>query len=78
MRITANTGSGAISKNWVAFRAIREVLEERSSRRAHFGPHAEIVCGAIGEQRGVPAGGADERRPRAAVDVQAPVLRVRG
>ena len=26
VRITANTGSGAISKNWVAFRAIREVL----------------------------------------------------
>src|SRR6187455_2779693 len=27
VRITANTSSGAISKNWVAFRAIREVLK---------------------------------------------------
>jgi len=27
VRITANTGTGAISKNWVAFRAIREVLK---------------------------------------------------
>ena len=40
VRITANTGSGAISKNWVAFRAIREVLARRSCGRAHFGPHA--------------------------------------
>ena len=78
MRITANTGSGAISKNWVAFRAIREVLEGRSSGRAHFGPHAESLCGAIGEQRGVPACGADERRARASFDVQAASLRVRG
>ena len=27
VRITANTGSGAISKNWVSLQAIREVLK---------------------------------------------------
>ena len=43
MRITANTGSGAISKNWVAFRAIREVLKGAPPGELTSG-HMQQLC----------------------------------
>ena len=43
MRITANTGSGAISKNWVAFRAIREVLKGAPAGELTSG-HMQQLC----------------------------------
>ena len=43
VRITANTGSGAISKNWVAFRAIREVLKGAPPGELTSG-HMQRLC----------------------------------
>ena len=43
VRITANTGSGAISKNWVAFRAIREVLKGTPPGELTSG-HMQRLC----------------------------------
>ena len=43
VRITANTSSGAISKNWVAFRAIREVLASVRAGELTSG-HMQQLC----------------------------------
>ena len=43
VRITANTGTGAISKNWVAFRAIREVLASVRAGELTSG-HMQQLC----------------------------------